>query len=586
MLPAMITAPVKQFRSLPRLLGELRTFRRYIAVILVLGLLYSVVQPFALKLTQQIIDGLQKGGAEAFFKTVPLQLVLLFVVSGVAKYFYNTLRRNVTERVVLKMRQDLFKKYLEFPQSVIDQGRTGDMLSSLQNDLAQTSGGIDTMCDVFKEPLVFIGLFSMAVYWDWKLALVTLIAAPLVAFLFSVSGSAVKRYSGRNLRQFSDLISLSQETLSGSRVVKVFQMEMPLLEKFKELQAAYFKTIWKSIKVQELATPTVELIGACLIGGVVLYGRYRISHGEMTTGQLIAFVFALGLCQMPLKQLNNAYLKLKNAEAALDRIYAVLDTPIPKLQRSGARRWEHFESSIKFENVGLHYGDKQALSHINLEVKSGDCIALVGPSGSGKTSIVNLLPRLYEVTEGALTIDGMDVKDIHVSDLRAQISFVTQDIFLFNDTLYENIRFGRPTATKAEVEKAAEMAHCLAFIEKCPGGFESRIGERGVRLSGGERQRLAIARAFLKGAPILVLDEATSSLDSHSEQMVQNALDELMVGKTTFLVAHRFSTIRRAQRIYVLDHGKIHEEGAHANLVGNNGLYSRLYHTQAGLPLS
>lgn len=325
----MAAVPIKQFRSLNRLVGEFRGVRGVVAFILLLGLVISAVQPLALKLSQQIIDELQKGGNEHFFRMVPVYLILMFLASGLAKYSYNALRRNVTEKIILGMRLRLFRKYLEFPQRVIDQGRTGDMLSSLQNDLVQISGGLETLCDVLKEPFVFLGLIGVAFYWDWKLTAATLVAAPLVVLLFSKSGAAVKRYSGKNLAHFSDLISLSQETLSGSRVVKVFQMEEPLLEKFKKLQDDYFKIIWKSIKVQELATPSVEFIGAVLMGGVILYGKYRISHGELTAGQLVAFIFALGLIQMPIKQLNNAYLKLKNAEAALDRVYAILDVPSP-----------------------------------------------------------------------------------------------------------------------------------------------------------------------------------------------------------------------------------------------------------------
>jgi ATP-binding cassette, subfamily B, bacterial MsbA len=569
-----------EYSAMFRLIKEFAPYRLAISAILFLGLIISAVQPFCLKFSQRIIDELQKGGSAPFFRWVPLILSLVFLVNGLAKYFHNAIRRYVTEKLIIKLRTDLFRKYLALPLSVTDQKRTGDLLSGIQNDLVQVNQGVDTLCDIFKEPFIFLGLIGVALYWDWKLTLITLVAAPLVGLLFSKSGAAVKRYSRRNLEQFSDLVSLGQESLSGARIVKVFRLENALMEKFRQVHDAYFKTIWKSIKVQELATPSVEFIGAVLMGGVILYGRYQISHGWLTTGELVAFMFALGLIQMPIKQLNNAWLKMKNAEAAAERIFQTLDTPNPLEDRPGHIAVKEFNSEIRFEHVSLCYGEKRALSDISFVVKRGQCVALVGPSGSGKTSLINLIPRLYEVSEGRITLDSIDIRDIVCNDLRDLISFVTQDIFLFNDSIYENIRFGRPGASPEEIREAARLAHCLDFIENSPEGFQSKIGDRGVCLSGGERQRIAIARAFLKGSPILVLDEATSSLDSNSEATVQEALDTLMLGKTAFIVAHRFSTIKRADKIFVLENGVIREQGMHRELVEQEGLYSRLFELQ------
>jgi len=558
-----------------RLSREFLAHRAVVAWILGLGLLIALIQPVCLKLSQSIIDELQKGGNPTFFRSVPLLLVGVFLVSGLAKYFHNVLRRRLSEQVVIKLRTDLLNKYLEFPLAVSDSRKQGDLLSGIQNDLQQIASGLDTICDILKEPFLFLGLMGVAFYYDWQLAIITLVAAPVVALLFSRSGAAVKRYSGRNLEQFSQVISLSQESLSGARVVKVFHMEVPLKAKFKELHRQYFETLWKSIKVQELATPSVELVGAILMGGVILYGNYRISNGLLTTGELIAFILALGLAQMPIKKLNNAYLKMKNAEAASERIFSVLD--MPNQMPSGLIKKTSFEREISFEDVGLRYGEKTALENLSFTVKRGECVAFVGPSGGGKSSVVNLLPRLYEVSTGAVRLDGVDLRDYDLDDLRKLFSFVTQEIFLFNDSIYENIRFGRPEATVAEIEKAAEQAHCLPFIDKNPEGFNALIGDRGVCLSGGERQRVAIARAFLKNAPILVLDEATSNLDTRSETIVQDALEHLMEGKTTFLVAHRLSTVRMADRIFVLEGGHIREDGAHETLLQSKGIYASLF---------
>lgn len=565
----------KRFHAFIRLSREFIGYKGALIVVVLLGLVIAVIQPVCLRLSQRIIDELQSGGKTTFFEWMPWALAGIFLVSGLAKYFYNALRRKISEQVIIKLRTDLLHKYLDFPLIISDQRRQGELLSGIQNDLNQVNSGLDTVCDILKEPFIFLGLIGVAVYYDWQLALVTLLAAPLVGYLFSWSGAAVKRYSTKNLEQFSDIISLSQESLSGARVVKVFHLEETLRDRFGKLHDQYLKTIWKSIKVQEISTPSVEFVGAVLMAGVIVYGNYRIAGGQLTTGQLIAFILALGLAQMPIKKMNNAYLKMKNAEAAAERIYGVLDLENP--MRSGAVRKNGFERDIVFKNVGLEYGDKQALSSLSLTVQRGDCVAFVGPSGGGKSSVVNLLPRLYDVSSGSIELDGVDIRDYDLDDLRRLFSFVTQEIFLFNDTIYENIRYGRPNATRAEIERAADLAHCLPFIERSPKGYESQIGDRGVCLSGGERQRVAIARAFLKNAPILVLDEATSNLDTRSELVVQDALETLMEGKTTFVVAHRLSTVRMADRIYVMDGGRVRESGAHEDLLRTQGIYTQLF---------
>jgi ATP-binding cassette, subfamily B, bacterial MsbA len=569
--------------AISRVLMELKPHKGRLSLVLALGLIIAAIQPVAVNLVKRIVDELQKGKGldPSFFRWVPLSLIIIFLVSGFAKYFHNTYRRYITEKITIAYRTALFRKYLYFPLSVLDQSRTGAMLSTIQNDLAQINQGIDTFILVCKEPFTFIGLLAVAFFCDWKLTLITLIVAPVVAYLFSRSGSAVKRYSNRNLDHLSDILSVSQEAFSGARVVKVFQLEGELLQRFRSIHERYFVTAWKSIKVQELATPVVEFIGAILIAGVLLYGGYRTANGDLTSGPLVAFVVAIGLAQMPLKQMNNAYLKLKNAEAAAERVYRLLDSPNIVEEERGFTRKSSFVDSIVYENVHVTYGEKSALRGVSFEVKRGECVAFVGHSGSGKTSIVNLLPRLYEISAGSILLDGARIEDIHLDDLRHLISFVTQDTFLFNDSVYENIRFGRPDASEEDIEEASSHAHCLDFIKRLPQGFHTRIGDRGVCLSGGERQRLAIARAFLKGAPILVLDEATSSLDSGSEAIVQEAIEELIQGRTTFLVAHRLSTVRRANRIFVVEDGKIRETGSHDELFAKNGLYTEFVEKQS-----
>lgn len=569
-----------RYPALFRLFREFRFYRAGVALVLVLGFVISAIQPVAVKMSQAIIDSFQAGKGLGSIGRLPLFVVLLFAASGLAKFFHNTKRKFISERIILKLRASLFEKYVQLPLAELDRRRTGEMLSTLQNDLQQIGGGIETICDLLKEPVTFIGLVALAFYCDWRLALSTIVVAPLVVQLFSRSGAAVKRYSTNNLKQFADLVSLSQESVTGSRVVKVFRLESTLVQKFHTIQEGYFRMLWKSIRVQELGTPSVEFIGALLMAGVILYGGYRIEAGELTVGNLVAFVLALGLAQMPIKQLNNVWLRLRIAEAAAERVYGILDMPDSIRERSGTIRLERLRESIRFENVSLHYGDKPALKDVSLTVEKGQVVGLVGASGSGKSSLVNLLPRLYDPTRGRVTMDGIDVRDLDLDSLRSLISVVSQDTFLFNDTVYENIRYGRADATRQEIESAAEKAHCLDFVRRLPEGFDTRVGDRGVSLSGGERQRLAIARALLKGAPILILDEATSSLDSHSELVVQRALDELMKDKTTLLVAHRFATVLRADRIVVMESGRVLDTGTHEELVGKAGTYRELFDKQ------
>lgn len=566
-----------------RVLALAAPYKWVLLQILFLGLVVAAIQPVCVRLVEKIVDSLQAGVGQDFFTKIPVVLIGIFLVSGLAKYFYNTLRRYTAERVIVQLREQLFEKYLVLPMKDLQAKSTGNLLSRIQNDLVQINMGLETICDMLKEPFVFLGLMGVAFYCDWRLAMVTITVAPLVVYFFSRSGAAVKRYSIRNLGHFSELVSLIEESLVGAHVVRVFRLEATLSKKFQIIQEKYLKNLLKSIRVQELATPGVELIGAILMSVVLVYGGYRIENGWLTSGQLIAFVIALGLAQMPIKQLNNAFLKLKAAEAAAERVYEILDLDLSRSPAVSSRKTA-FEREIRFENVFLRYGDKAALEGIDFEVQKGECVAFVGQSGSGKSSLVNLLTRLYEIQGGAIWIDGQDIRNIPLADLRRLISFVTQDTFLFNDSILENIRFGRLDATVSEVERAAELAHCNEFLRRFPLGIETPVGDRGACLSGGERQRVAIARAILKGAPILVLDEATSNLDSTSESLVQEALETLMQSKTTLVVAHRLSTIRRADRIYVLEGGKIFEQGTHQQLLGQKGRYQKLFEKQAGLP--
>jgi ATP-binding cassette, subfamily B, bacterial MsbA len=566
--------------ALRRVFQEYWKHRVALVGTILLGFLISAVQPISVRLIERIVDQLKREISPDFFRWVPAALLGLFLVSGFAKYFHNTVRRTINEKVLARLREALYSKYVHLPLSAVDRSRTGEWLSALQNDLGAVGQGVELIFDLFKEPVTLLGLMGVAFYYDWRLALGAILVVPIVAWVFARSGALVKRYSSRNLHQFSELLSLAQESLLGLRVVKVFQLEHVLRQKFEAIQKGYLATVTKSIRVQELSTPIVELIGAVLMSGFILYGAHRIAAGALTPGELVAFVLAFGLAQMPLKKINDANMKLRSAEAAAERIYRFLDTPQDVEHRRGAVRVRGFSDSIVYDRVSMAYPGQPALQDLSFRVELGHCLAFVGKSGSGKTSAVSLLPRFYEFQSGRILLDGKDIRELHLEDLRRLISYVTQDTFLFHDSIYENIRFGRPDATEKDIVRAAELAHCMEFIQHRPQGMQTRIGDRGVQLSGGERQRIAIARAFLKAAPILILDEATSSLDSHSEGLVQKAIDELMYGRTTLLVAHRFSTVKGADKILVFQKGKVEEEGTHSELMNGSGVYSQLYEQQ------
>jgi len=571
----MLSKVKREFPALSRLAKCFSQYKLRVAAVLGLGLVVSSIQPLSVKITERLISELQKGTDidTSLFNWIPSTLILIFLVSGLSKYFYNTLRRTLAEQIISGYREELFRKYLALPLSTLDKKRTGEMLSGLQNDLAQMHVGIETFSVVLKEPFTFLGLMGVAFYCDWRLTLATLTVAPIVALLFSKTGSAVKRYSARNMENFSDLMALTQESLVGARVVKAFGLESILIKRFQEIQSRFLKTVFKSIRVQELATPLVEFVGALLMAGIVTYAGFATAHGNMTSGKLVAFIIAIGLAQMPIKELNNTYLKLKNAEAGAERLYRVLDENEASQIRTGLSPFGTFSNSITFENVSLSYGTKNVLHQISFEIKKGQTTALVGQSGSGKTSVVNLLPRLYEATSGTIRMDGVPIQTIETEDLRKQFAFVTQDTFLFHDSIYNNVLYGDPKATPEDVERACELAHCTDFIKNLPQGLQTVVGDRGVMLSGGERQRVAIARAFLRNAPILILDEATSNLDLKSEAIVQEALQQLAAGRTTLTIAHRLSTIRNADQILVFEGGKLVERGNHQELTQRPSSY-------------
>jgi subfamily B ATP-binding cassette protein MsbA len=436
------------------------------------------------------------------------------------------------------------------------------------------------LTSVLRDCFTIIALTSVVFYRDWKLACIASIVLPLAAIPIVKFGQKLRKFSIKGQIQMGFITSLLHETISGNRIVKAFTMEDYEYRRFSDENDRFFKVLMKRQKIRALSSPVVEALGGVGIAGIVLIGGYAVIRGDSTPGTFGSFLAALLLLYKPFKSLSMVNDLIQGGLAGGSRVFELMDT-IPEIRDAdGAVPLNGISDSIKFEHASFKYEDEMVLRDINLEVKVGEVLALVGMSGAGKTTLVNLIPRFYDINEGRIAIDGKDIRTLTIKSLREHIGIVTQQTILFNDTVRNNIAYGDITRSEEEIVEAAKAANAHGFIEKLPSAYDTIIGEMGVKLSGGERQRISIARALLKNAPILILDEATSSLDSESEYQVQVALERLMANRTVFLIAHRLSTIRNAHRILVIDDGRIVEEGTHGELLAMNRTYKRLYQMQ------
>ncbi|WP_289103732.1 ABC transporter ATP-binding protein [uncultured Fusobacterium sp.] len=507
---------------------------------------------------------------------------ILKVVTG---YFSSISSNYVTETIKRDIKIDVYSHLQKLPMSYFKRNKLGDVMARLSGDSA-TLGRIGFIIfDMFKEFLTVVALTFRMFQVDYILALVALIVMPLII-------STVKKYtkkirkSGRIRQDTSGAVTaFIQETLSGIFVIKAFNNSDEMIEKYKVISKDEFEKSYKSTKIKAKVSPINEVITTIMVLLVASYGGYQIIVlKSMTAGDLISFVTALGLMSQPLKRLISKNNDLQEALPSADRVIEILDVPLEQDYFGEEKELKSEIKDIKFENLSFHYDDSPELilKNINLNVKAGEVIALVGKSGSGKTTLVNLIPRFYEVTEGAIKVNGIDIKNISLKKYRDYIGIVPQESFLFSGSISENIAFGKNGVTEDEIINAAKMANAYDFIMELPNKFETEVGERGVLLSGGQKQRIAIARALIQNPEIMILDEATSALDTESERLVQDALDKLMVNRTTFVIAHRLSTIINADKIVVMENGEIKEIGTHQELLEFKGLYKHFYEIQFG----
>lgn len=565
-----------------RLLAYIKPYKKRLAAAVVCIIMAAGANLYLPWIIKDMIDDVLMSKDMLMLNLIAAGILVVMFTRGVFYYGQSYLVSYVGQRVIIDVRSVLFRKFQKMPLSYYDKQQTGTVMSYITNDVsAMQSAIVDNLIELVTESSILIGSLAMMIYLDWKLSLLTLMTIPLVGFAMKIFGRKLKRSSTVIQERAAEITSLLQESISAIRVVKSFVRETYEIRRFEEQNWKNFQAAMKNVKLTSLLTPTVEFLAAIAVTFIVWFGGYEVVNEVITAGELVAFLtYAVNLAN-PVKRLSRVYAAIQRAMAAADRVFAVMDLEEKITDVPGAKPLPPIKGQVEFKDITFSYKEGQpALQHISLKAEPGQMIALVGPSGSGKSTIANLIPRFYDVDSGTISIDGHDIRQVTADSLREQIGLVPQETMLFSTTVMENIRYGRLDATDEEVVKAARAANAEEFIKDLPEGYDTKLGERGLNLSGGQRQRLAIARAILKNPRVLILDEATSALDTESEKIVQDALDKLMVGRTSFVIAHRLSTIFNADQIFVVENGHLREHGTHEELLAAGGLYSNLYNIQ------
>jgi subfamily B ATP-binding cassette protein MsbA len=568
-----------------RLLIFVKPYWTRIAIAVVCMILLAGINALIAYMVKPAIDEIFLKKDSTMLAVIPFALILAFLLKGSFDYGQEYLMGYVGNRVVTDIRDALYRHTQHLSLAFFHKITTGMLMSRIANDIGVLQRSVsDSIAKVMMNCFLIIGLTGVAFYQNWRLACVCFLILPWVMIPITRFGKKSKRYSRRSQEKIGHISTFLTETISGNRIVKAFCMENYENARFADENNRLFRIKIKTLKVSALSAPVIQSVGGLMAAATIYYGGSGVISGDITTGQFFSFIAALGMLYKPVQSMNKVNQQIQEGMAAAVRVFAIFDTVPDIADAPGATPMPLIQEELEFKAVSFRYEEKPVLRDVSFRVNAGKTVAIVGPSGAGKTTIANLILRFYDVVSGGVFIDGVDIRERTIKSVRDQMAIVTQDTILFNDTVLNNIAYGSHDKKEQQIIDAARAAFAHDFIEHLPQGYQTIIGEQGARLSGGQRQKIAIARAILKGAPILILDEATSSLDSRSEKELQKALENLMQGKTTIMIAHRLSTVRNADRIIVMSDGTITEEGSHEELLQQKGIYYSMYTIQSTPP--